>query len=227
MITRVNTKGLFLAGVLIFAGITSYSQNTDCKVIMPSIAGKYSGECRKGLANGQGISEGVDRYSGTFKNGLPNGTGTYTWADGSEYEGRWSNGMRDGAGQMVTADSAYSGIWKEDKYMGKIMMPAYKIDRSYNIVKSSFFKSKSTNEGIRIRFYQGATEGGGLKSVNVAYSSGEQFRDGNIYGIQHPSFPIEIRLTFIAESMFGMSEFEANLDFTINEPGAWDVKISY
>ncbi len=128
---------------------------------------------------------------------------------------------------MVTKDSTYTGIWKADQYIGKELIPSYKIDRSQNITKYSFFKSKSTYNVIRIRFFQGAVETGGLKSVDIASSTGEQFHDGTVYGIQNPVFPIDVRIKFVADNSFGQSQFEAYFDFTINEPGAWDVKISY
>ena len=227
MINGRNLKGLFLSVILAFIGITGYSQNTDCKVNMPSISGKYTGECKNGLAHGQGTSQGIDSYTGRFRNGLPDGSGTYTWANGSRYEGFWSKGMKDGTGRMVTIDSTYAGVWKEDVYMGNEVVPSYSITRSYNITKSSFFKSKSTNDVVRIRFFQGAVEYGGMKSVDIAFNSGELFRDGNIHGIQHPTFPIEVRISFTAENSFGTAQFEADFDFTINQPGAGDVRISY
>jgi hypothetical protein len=227
MINRGKKGNLILVWILVFSGVTGYSQNEECKVNMPSIAGKYTGECRKGLAHGQGTSQGINSYSGSFKNGLPHGIGTYTWADGSIFDGHWSNGMKDGGGKMVTKDSTYTGIWKEDKYYGKEIIPPYKIDRTQNITKTTFFKSKSTFDAIKIRFFQGAVEQGGIKSVDLAYTSGEQFHDGTIYGIQHPSFPIDIRIKFTADNSFGQVQFDGYFDFTINEPGAWDVRISY
>jgi hypothetical protein len=227
MIIRRNIKKLLLTGVLVLTGFTGYSQDADCKVIMPSISGKYTGECRKGLAHGQGTSEGIDRYSGGFKNGLPHGIGTYTWAEGTIYEGHWSNGTKDGGGKMVTRDSTYTGIWKEDKYIGKEIIPSYKITHTQNVIKSTLIKTNSTNYEIRIRFFQGSVEGGGLISVDLAYNTGVQYRDGSIYGIQHPSFPIDIRISFKANDRLGTGQFDADYDFTINEPGSWDVRISY
>jgi hypothetical protein len=194
---------------------------------MPSISGTYSGECRKGLAHGKGTSQGIDRYSGSFRNGLPDGIGTYAWADGSSYEGRWNKGMKDGGGKMVTKDSTYSGIWKEDKYIGKEIITPYRVTRSQSVTKSIFLKSNSTNNVIRIRFFQGAVEHGGIQSVDIGYNSGEQFHDGMIYGIQHPSFPIDVRIKFTANNTFGTALIDYYFDFTINEPGAWDVRISY
>ncbi|MCX6301791.1 MAG: hypothetical protein NTW82_06380 [Bacteroidia bacterium] len=227
MINARNIRGHVFTVILVFLGITGYSQDTDCKVNMPSISGKYTGECKKGLAHGQGDSQGIDRYSGSFRYGLPQGIGTYTWADGSSYEGHWNKGMKDGGGKMVTRDSTYTGIWNEDKYIGKEIISPYKIDRSQNVTKYTFFKSKSTYNVIRIRFFQGAVEAGGLKSVDIAYTSGEQFHDGTVYGIQNPTFPIDVRVKFIADNSFGQAQFEGSFDFTINEPGAWDVRISY
>jgi hypothetical protein len=227
MLNMRNIKYLFLIGILgLFVG-NGYSQNTDCKVTMASISGKYTGACRKGLANGHGTSEGVDSYTGSFKNGLPHGIGKYTWADGSSFEGHWNKGMKDGKGTMITTDSTYSGIWKDDVYIGKEFIPPYKVDRSWNVIKYSFFKSKSTFNVIRIRFFQGAVECGNLKSVDFGYNSGQLYHDGKLYGIQNPSFPIDIRIKFTALYSLGMVEFEANFDFTINEPGAWDLRISY
>jgi hypothetical protein len=227
MLTRRNLKHLFLIGFLSISIIKGYSQNADCKVNMPSISGKYTGTCKKGLANGQGTSQGIDSYTGTFRNGLPHGLGTYTWADGSIFEGHWNKGMKDGGGKMITKDSTYSGIWKDDIYIGKERIPPYKVDRSWNITKYSLYKSKSTFNVIRIRFYQGAIEYGGIKSVDIGYNSGELYHDGKLYGIQHPTFPIDIRIKFRALNSLGQGEFEANFDFRINEPGAWDLRISY
>ena len=226
--TNISVFRYFLfTWIILFPGVVADSQNNDCKVIMPSISGKYTGECKKGVAHGQGASQGIDSYTGNFRNGLPDGSGTYIWANGSRYEGFWSKGMKDGTGKMVTLDSTYAGVWKEDVYMGREVVPSYRITRSYNITKSSFFKSKSTNDVVRIRFFQGAVEYGGMKSVDIAFNSGELYRDGNIHGIQHPAFPIEVRISFTAENSFGTSQFNGNLDFTISEPGAWDVRISY
>jgi hypothetical protein len=227
MINIRNKKHLLVAVIIAFSGVTGYAQDTSCKVNMPSISGTYSGDCKKGLAHGQGTSEGIDKYSGSFRFGLPHGTGIYTWANGSRYEGNWSKGMKDGAGKIVTRDSTYTGIWKEDIYIGKEIIPSYKVTHSQNITKWSFFKSKSTYNAIRIRFYQGAVEGGGLISVDIANSAGEQYRDGGIYGIQHPSFPIDVRIRFTATTSFGSSQFTGDFVFTITEPGAWDVKITY
>ncbi|MDZ7607199.1 MAG: hypothetical protein U5K79_16780 [Cyclobacteriaceae bacterium] len=52
------------------------------------------GECKKGLANGQGNAKGTDEYEGQFKDGLPHGTGTYIWANGDVYTGAWKKARK-------------------------------------------------------------------------------------------------------------------------------------
>jgi len=227
MMKKENLKGILLSCIFVLTGGIVYSQDTGCKVMMPSLSGTYTGECRKGLAHGQGTASGVDSYTGDFRFGLPQGTGVYTWANGSKYEGGWSKGVKNGPGKMVTADSTYAGIWKDDAYIGRETITPYKVTHVQNVTRWSFFKTKSTLYGIRIRFYQGSVEGGGLIDVNIANSAGEQYRDGGIYGIHQPSFPVEIRIRFTALNSFGASQFTGDLVFTINEPGSWDVKVYY
>lgn len=227
MINRALKNTLLVALLFSVCGISGYAQNPGCKVLMPSISGKYTGECKKGLAHGYGSAEGTDKYTGSFRKGLPHGTGIYSWAGGSVYEGGFENGLKNGMGKMTTADSAYTGIWKDDVYAGREIKPAYTVSRSYNITRYSFFKSKSNSEVIRIRFFQGANEYRNIRSVDIAHNSGEPFRDGYIHGINRPIFPVEIRISFTADNTFGTAQFNADLDFIIYEPGAWDVKISY
>ena len=102
-----------------------FAQN--CEVEMETIKGNYEGDCKSGKANGKGKSVGTDTYEGEFKSGLPNGKGKYTWANGDWFEGWWQKGKKDGSGTMHfrsnTADSAVSGFWKKDEYIGLYERP--------------------------------------------------------------------------------------------------------
>ena len=90
-----------LSMIFLFSGIHLFSQDAGCKVTLPSISGTYSGQCKKGLANGKGIAQGIDRYEGQFSNGMPDGKGTYTWASGITYKGQFENGLMEGKGEMI------------------------------------------------------------------------------------------------------------------------------
>jgi len=68
-----------------------------------SQGGKFIGEFRNGLPNGQGsysLSNG-EKYLGEFKNGKPHGQGTYTSANGDKYVGELKDGKRDGKGTNI------------------------------------------------------------------------------------------------------------------------------
>ncbi len=71
----------------------------------------------------------LDQYNGEFKKGLPEGTGIYIWETGEKYEGSWKKGMRDGEGSYTFKsegkDTVLTGIWKEDKYVGKQEVAPY------------------------------------------------------------------------------------------------------
>lgn len=113
---------------LFFVG-TIFAQ--DCKVLKESISGTYEGDCKKGLAHGNGTAKGEDTYIGNFKKGLPHGNGTYTWADGNVYKGEFKNGLMEGAGKMTVSmggieGNITTGYWEEDKYLGKFK-EAYKV----------------------------------------------------------------------------------------------------
>jgi len=136
---KIFYKSAILSACVLI-GFNCIAQET-CNVMMPSIAGKYEGECKRGKANGNGKAEGTDQYQGEFKDGFPNGKGTYQWKNGDAYVGVWLNGKRDGEGSMSykkegKADSLVTGFWKKDVYVGKFEKP-YKIySRSLQVTRT-------------------------------------------------------------------------------------------
>lgn len=117
---------LFL--LILSAGISNArAQNADCTVLMDSIKGTYTGDCKNGKANGNGKSVGIHTYDGEFKNGLPEGQGKYTWANGDYYYGGWKKGMKDGKGQLHKfedgKETLVTGYWKKDGYKGEYENP--------------------------------------------------------------------------------------------------------
>ena len=98
--------------------VIAQDQTSSCQVLLPQIAGKYEGECKKGLADGLGKAQGADLYEGNFKKGFPEGHGKYTWNDGATFEGEWKKGRKDGYGVLTShpalQDSVLSGYWIDD-----------------------------------------------------------------------------------------------------------------
>lgn len=218
---------LILSGIFFFAGVVIFAQGTGCMVKMESISGSYTGKCKKGLAQGKGSAEGTDRYTGAFRKGLPHGSGTYTWANGDYYTGEWRFGLKEGEGKLVSGDSIVEGVWKEDSYLGNKLIAPYKINRSMYVTRSSFKKSNSTFNEVIVKLIRGGIENSGVENFMIAYTSGTQYKAGQHTGIQNPSFPLDVKVTFSAWNMFRAARSEVVFDFTVNQPGKWEVMISY
>ena len=221
------------ARVVIFMVILSlsisagYSQLAGCRVKMESISGKYTGECRKGLAHGKGSAEGTDSYTGGFRKGLPDGSGKYTWEGGDYYDGEWRNGLKHGEGKLVSGDSVLTGIWKDDVYMGKKLIAAYKVNKTLSVARYSVRKINTPVNEVKIKLIRGGIENSGIENLMIAYSSGFEYKSGGYTGIQNPSFPLDIKVTFSAWNIFRSAKSDVIFDLTINQPGNWDVVINY
>lgn len=116
--------------LMLFSIITvnaAIAQNSDCKVLLDSLKGTYTGDCKKGKADGTGKAVGTSTYEGEFKNGLPEGKGKYTWSNGDYYYGSWKKGMKDGMGQLHQfadgKENLVEGYWKKDNYRGEYENP--------------------------------------------------------------------------------------------------------
>ncbi|SRR5258706_8049317 len=101
-----------------------YAQDRLCQVTSPNLVGKYTGDCKYGLANGEGEAKGVDRYVGSFKNGLPDGKGSYYYGDSVYFKGNFQDGRKEGQGELHylhkgKTDSVIKGFWSGDIYKGK------------------------------------------------------------------------------------------------------------
>lgn len=205
----------------------SKAQDQPCIVKVAAISGTYTGDCKNGLADGRGTAQGTDKYYGQFRKGVPDGKGTYVWADGTYFEGIWKNGLKEGKGKMVYKDSTLTGFWKMDKFVGEKLISPYKITRSMSITRSSFNKTPGKNNFIRMKFTRGGIENADLTDFSLAFTSGEEFRLGPSYGIQHCQFPVDVIVRFRAWNYFHTAQYDGNFEFTINEPADWEVIVSY
>src|SRR5688572_10083425 len=120
---------------LAFFFVCSYVYAQDCTVESELLKGTYSGECKKGKANGKGKATGIDSYEGDFRSGKPDGKGTYSWANGNLFVGQFAGGMKEGKGKLIykrtnAKDSSVEGFWKKDQYVGRYEHPYSIIHKS-------------------------------------------------------------------------------------------------
>lgn len=216
-----------LAAFLSISGIHVNAQTGECKVNLPAISGIYTGECKNGLASGKGIAQGIDLYKGQFREGLPHGKGTYTWSDGTFFEGTWKYGLKEGKGKLVSEDSTVTGYWKADSYAGKALIASYKVIRSQSVTRSTISRSKGADNQIKMQFLRAGVANAGMSNFTLAYTSGSEFRSGPVIGLHNPQFPVDVKVTFRAYNYLGTAQYDVIFEFTINEPGSWDVSVSY
>jgi hypothetical protein len=204
-------------------GSSLYAQTSECKVTKASISGSYSGGCKNGLAQGKGIAQGIDRYEGQFVKGLPSGTGVYKWANGVYYEGEWKKGLMEGEGKMVYPDSIVTGVWKEDKYMGKKAIEPYKIITSMSVSRFQMSKSSDRSYKVKIQIKQGGIDNISIENFSLAYDSGSEYRSGNYYGLDNVRFPLNLKIKYSSWNQLMTSQYTVIFEVVINDPGSWDI----
>jgi len=206
----------------------SYSQSESCKVLKPEIAASYSGECKKGLANGYGIATGTDKYLGKFKDGLPQGIGTYQFANGEIYEGNFKSGMKDGNGKFtfkyLGKDSTYIGIWKADQFVKKIVPSAYTITQKTNLQRYTVQKMNSGNR-IMFVFMQNGMNNKSITSLSFAESGGSALEMGQEQGFDNVQFPFNCKVTYSSSNSLRTANYDVVFEIQINEPGQWLVTL--
>ncbi|MFY9151621.1 MAG: hypothetical protein WAO52_06395 [Prolixibacteraceae bacterium] len=205
-----------------------YSQEQNCKVLKPEIAAKYTGECKKGLANGKGIAEGTDLYDGKFKNGLPHGKGLYRYANGEIYEGDFKNGMKDGNGKFsfkyLGKDSSYSAVWKEGHFIKKITPPPYQIIQSLYVARSTVMKVGEGNR-IMFTFMQNGTDNYSITDLSFAGNAGTSLNIGRDQGYDNISFPFTCKVMYVTSNSLRTASYRCVFEVQINQPGQWQVTL--
>jgi hypothetical protein len=136
-VTRVLPLAVWLLLPLAAADARSdegyIADKNGCKIAnpnpKPSESVTWSGACKDGFADGDGIMQWYDqdkpgsRYEGTVVRGLLAGQGKLTLADGTTYDGGWLDGKQNGTGTLRAANGAsYSGEWKNGMPDGRGVM---------------------------------------------------------------------------------------------------------
>ncbi|NLE34525.1 MAG: hypothetical protein GX622_05440 [Bacteroidales bacterium] len=220
--------GLVLA--FLFFSVSLHAQQ-ECRVLLPGISGSYTGECKKGLAEGEGTASGTDTYTGSFRKGLPDGEGTYIWASGAIYKGHWKGGLRDGRGtyklRFNDRDSVQEGYWKEDIYIGAKRVAPYTVASRIGITRTSFFKQGTSENFVSFKFARTGSTSFNIDGLMLQGSSGSESVTTAFTGFTEPSFPFTGKVQFRAPNLLNTVINNYELRFTINEPGGWIVTIYY
>lgn len=215
--------------------IYAQEKNSECKVLVEDLQGEYRGECKNGLAHGEGSAQGEDIYQGDFKKGYPHGQGKYIWDGDDYYVGGFRKGKRSGYGKhyliMDGKSSFIEGYWRNDAYIGK-----EKKTQKYNTIRytgidrvSYIYKGdgSGTNE-IMLRFRRGGTGSKTmLSNLSLVGTSGDLVDYGESFGYENVEFPFSATLSFTAPNKTNSMFIIGTLNFEILKEGNWDVIIYF
>lgn len=218
----IFTTSIILTSTLIL------SAQENCKVLKEEISGKYEGNCKNGLAHGNGLAIGKDIYHGKFKKGLPHGYGTYTWLTGEKYVGYFKEGKRNGKGNYSFSnhgkDSTYNGMWKNDSLTKIILPPKYKIEKNINVTRYSI-QRMSTGNRVLFLFLQNGVANTTITNFHLISTKGTNTSLGEKQGFENIQFPVTCKVTYLTLSSSRVATLRVEFEVTINEPGDWVITL--
>ncbi|MBW6491818.1 MAG: hypothetical protein K0B15_11565 [Lentimicrobium sp.] len=225
----VLTKSLFTILFLLssFLCQEAISQET-CRVLKPSIDGSYTGKCKKGLASGKGIANGIDHYEGQFIKGLPHGKGIYTWSTGEVYNGSWEKGKRHGEGSYSFFfngnDTVSVGMWINDRYAGPVVRKPMIISNT-GVERYTIRKYGDINKRVLVGFYQNGSPNSGISELFINANSGYQVNLGPLIGYEGIVFPVTFKISYTTFNKLRTATHQVRFEFEIYEEGDWRVDL--
>ncbi|NOU61250.1 hypothetical protein [Marinifilum caeruleilacunae] len=181
----------------------SSAQNNQCSVLLKSISGSYTGDCKNGLANGKGKSVGQDTYIGMFKDGLPHGKGKYLYRNGNTFQGYWKNGEKNGKGKYKYSlngeKHTLSGYWKQNEYAGSTNPDIfYRISSSTGIMNYKVERMEALNPYDKdITFSIRSSFSNFVPSdLRIEKSSGKLTKSGKKFIISNYSCPLRCEISY-------------------------------
>ena len=236
-------KTSLFALLLLICHVVVKGQN--CKVLVDSLVGNYSGDCKKGLAHGKGEAKGINHYVGDFVKGFPEGEGKCNWPNGNWYEGEWKEGKFNGHGtfhqQAFNSDSAIelSGFWKRGVYVGINEKPYFIQSETNNVSGINVRKVDERFQQLAIQVKTttaGALSNSGSGSVNPkAKLSNIQIITGSYTQLINDEYSSVVQSNFILREVVypfrAIFSFETpgktigveRVTIEVFEPGNWVV----
>ncbi|MFO7844616.1 MAG: hypothetical protein R6V16_12470 [Bacteroidales bacterium] len=212
--------------LILSLNVFSQDQQKDCNVLLEKIAEEYSGECKNGLAHGYGFAKGIDTYKGDFKKGFPHGKGKYIWANGNYYDGKWKKGKKHGKGELYIKkkDSIHFVKYKRDRLVEK-KFKSYIVNKSVNVNTVRFQKLEEILPGTIEITFDISKEKNFFNTLDISGSSGHAIKSPDYVSFKNVSFPFTAEIEFIVSGEKFIVTERCIVEFTIYEPGGWNVVI--
>ncbi|MCK4853606.1 MAG: hypothetical protein KAT31_05080, partial [Bacteroidales bacterium] len=126
----------------------------------------------------------------------------------------------------VGEDSIVTGYWKKDEYVGKELIPPYRIKRTQGVIRSSIRKVNDVGSGFSVTLYLAGSFNTNIDNWSMDYSSGQEFESGRKRGIENAIVPYTVSIKYRVWNTMQSQQHDVFFDFTINEPGTFEVTIT-
>jgi hypothetical protein len=222
-------KKIVVISVLLSAFFFSgFCQKVEWSVLKKELVGTYTGNLKKGLADGKGTAKGRDSYTGEFKKGKPDGIGVYTDSLGNVYTGAFRNGQKEGRGIMtlvgVKKDSVIKGYWEYDKYIGAERIDPYEVSNKTGSVNPRIFNNGAGNK-VEISIIDPVTHG--FLTGTIFFTGQASPRTTfNRYYYEDASFPIGFDIQYTCSNKLGTASINNTIRIKINKPGSWVITLN-
>lgn len=213
----------------------------DCKVLVENLQGQYNGECRKGLANGEGSAKGVDSYVGKFKKGYPHGFGVYTFANGSNYIGNFNKGKKDGYGLLNTLKEDGSviqdyGLWMAGSLIGPNDAKALfrvKSRKGIRVVNPKLTRDEATKSQVWINFQVNGVPDKSVVIRSAEISSGkfidteDRTLNTQVYFDDVTEFPVTFKIKYQISKSDHFDKQDCFAEVTLFTAGLWEIYLNH
>jgi hypothetical protein len=117
-----------------------------------------------------------------------------------------------------------TGQRKKGKDLGNKPLPQFRVTTKQYVTRSSFQKVGPGHE-VRIRILKSGADNTDIEDFSMAYDHGTEYRTGNTIGIDNITFPFYNKVSYRSWNSFHAVQFDVRFEFTIYDPGVWDVTI--
>ncbi len=234
-------KKLALISVLFFAFVINGFSQYDCKVLVENLSGQYNGECKKGLANGEGSAKGIDTYVGNFKKGLPNGFGVYTYENGSNFIGKFRKGLKDGYGLQNTITEAGDlvqdyGLWMADSLLvpnDSRALFKVNLSKGIKIVDPKLTRDITTKNQVWINFQVDGIPDKSVIIESSEISSGKKIdtKERSLNTLiafdDIKEFPVTVKLKYQIRKTEQLFMVDCQTEIVLFTAGMWEININH
>ena len=123
-------------------------------------------------------------------------------------------------------DSIVNGYWKKDEYVGTELIPQYRVTRNQGVVRYSIRKVNEVGSKFSVGLYLAGAFNTDVDNFTMDASSGGEFESGRKRGIENATVPYSVSIRYRVWNTVHTQQHDVFFDFTINEPGTFDITIT-